>query len=95
MWRSEGGDRVLRGAEAKLFAESLLYLIELELSETGQFRCGIPVFDSLTYPQKITVLHQAAHALFCEAVPVPEPTAVLDGAVGAVFQNMPHLSAPF
>jgi len=44
------------------------------------------VFDSLTYPQKTTILSQVAHALFREEVPMPELTAVLEGAVGAVFQ---------
>jgi len=44
------------------------------------------VFDSLTYPQKTTILSQVAHALSREEVPMPELTAVLEGAVGAVFQ---------
>jgi len=91
MWHAVGGDRVLRGAEAQVFAESLLDLIELELTEEGDYRSGIPVFDSLTYPQKIAALHQAARALFYEAAPKPKPTAVLEGAVGAVFENMSRL----
>jgi len=86
MWHTADGDRVLRGAEAKVFAESLLDLAQNELVEDGDYPTGIPVFDSLTYPQKITILSQVAHALFREEVPMPELTAVLEGAVGAVFQ---------
>jgi len=86
MWHTPDGDRVLRGAEAKVFAESMLDLAQNELVENGDYCTGIPVFDSLTYPQKITILSQVAHALFREEVPMPELTAVLEGAVGAVFQ---------
>ena len=86
MWHTADGDRVLRGAEAKVFAESLLDLAQNELVEDGDYCTGIPVFDSLTYPQKITILCQVAHALFREEVPMPELTAVLEGAVGAVFR---------
>lgn len=88
MWHTADGDRVLRGAEAKVFAESLLDLAQNELVEDGDYSTGIPVFDSLTYPQKITILSQVAHALFREEVPMPELTAVLEGAVGAVFQAL-------
>ena len=86
MWHTADGDRVLRGAEAKVFAESLLDLAQNELVEDGDYCTGIPVFDALTYPQKITILSQVAHALFREEVPMPELTAVLEGAVGAVFR---------
>ena len=88
MWHTERGDRVLRGAEAKVFAEGLLDLAEFQLSDDSDFCSGIPVFDSLTYPQKIAVLHQVADALFREPVPMPELTAVLEGAVGAVIQSV-------
>ena len=53
MWHTEHGDRVLKGAEAKVFAESLLDLIQCDLVEEGGFRAGIPVFDSLSSTQKI------------------------------------------
>jgi hypothetical protein len=88
MWHTEYGDRVLEGAEAKVFAESLLDLIQCDLVEEGGFQAGIPVFDSLSSPQKIAVLHQVANALFRTTIPMPELTAVLEGAVGAVIQNL-------
>ena len=88
MWHTERGDRVLRGAEAKVFAEGLLDLVESQLSADSDFRSGIPVFDTLTYPQKIAVLQQVAEALFREAAPMPELTAVLEGAAGAVIQSV-------
>lgn len=88
MWHTQRGDRVLKNAEAKLFAESVLDLIRNELSEDGGFSAGIPVFDSLTHPQKLAVLHQVAHALFRPEMPMPELTAVLEGAVAAVIRNV-------
>ena len=88
MWHTQRGDRVLRGTEAKVFAESLLELVESEPLEEADGLTGISVFDSLSYPQKIAVLGQVANALFREDVPMPELTAVLEGAVGAVIQNL-------
>jgi len=93
MWHTANGDRVLRGAEARVFAEGLVNLVELELAPDSDFRFGIPVFDSLTYPQKIAVLHQVANAIFVEEVPAPELTAVLEGAVAAVIQSVRCLLA--
>jgi len=88
MWHTQRGDRVLRGAEKRVFAESLLDLVESEPLEEADGLTGISVFDSLSYPQKIAVLGQVADALFREDVPMPELTAVLEGAVGAVIQNL-------
>ena len=88
MWHTQRGDRVLGGAEAKAFAESLLDLLESEPLEEADGLTGISVFDSLSYPQRIAVLGQVADAMFREDVPMPELTAVLEGAVGAVMQNL-------
>lgn len=91
MWHTPDGDRVLRGAEAKVFAESLLDLAQNELVEDGDYCIGVTAFDSLTYPQKITILNEVAQALFREEVPMPELTAVLEGAAGAVIENLQML----
>ncbi len=88
MWHTANGNRVLRGAEAQVFADSLLDLAQNELVEDGDYCTGIPAFDALTYSQKITTLNQVAQALFREDVPMPELTAVLEGTVGAVFQAL-------
>ena len=66
----------------------MLDLVESQSSADSDFRSGIPVFDTLTYPQRIAVLHQVAEALFREAAPMPELTAVLEGAAGAVIQSV-------
>ena len=42
----------------------------------------------MTYPQQIAMLHHATRAVFRPEVPMPEFAAVVDGAVGAIFQNM-------
>jgi len=92
MWHTEYGDRVLKGAEAVVFADSALDMLQSGLLKTDVFG-DIPVFNSLTYPQRIAMLHRAARAVFRPEVPMPEFTAVLDGAVGAIFLNMRWLLA--
>jgi len=90
MWRTVYGDRVLKGAEAAIFAASILDIVRRgELRDSTPF--GIPVFDSLMYPQRIAILHQAAFTLFRPEIPVPEPTAILEGAVAAVVYNIYEL----
>lgn len=91
MWHTERGDRVLKGAEAKIFAESLLDLVDRQLYEESCFNADIPVFDSLTYPQKIVVLHQAGQALFHSEVAMPALSSVLEGAVAVVICNIQGL----
>jgi hypothetical protein len=57
MWRTERGDRILEGAEAKLFAETLLSL--LDWAVTGRidyFESGVETFDILTFGQRISAL---------------------------------------
>lgn len=85
MWHTQNGDRVLRGPEAKVFAESLLGLVQFGLSADGESCTGIPVFQWLTYQQKTAVLQQVADAMFREPMPMPELTAVLEGAAGPIL----------
>lgn len=91
MWHSQRGDRILKGAEAKIFAQSLLDLSEGQLSEESDFQADIPVFDSLNYPQKIAVLHQVAQAMFRPETPMPELSSVLEGTVAVVVRNIQGL----
>ncbi len=57
MWRTQYGDRILEGAEAKVFAEALLNLLdEVTLCDFDDYELGIKCFDSLTYEQKISVV---------------------------------------
>jgi len=57
MWRTSCGTRVLSGAEAKLFAEAFLNLLdEACVFQFEDRELGIETFDSLTNGQKMCVL---------------------------------------
>jgi hypothetical protein len=65
MWRTPYGDRILEGAEAIVFAEALLNLLdEVTLCDFDDYELGIKCFDSLTYGQKISVLATIGNGLF-------------------------------
>ena len=59
MWRTSCGDRILSGAEARLFAETLLRLLdEAEVDQFADYPLGVRCFDDLTYGQKIYILQR-------------------------------------
>ncbi len=54
MWRTQYGDRILEGAEAKVFAEALSSLLDEAIMDTlDDYELSIECFDSLTYGQRI------------------------------------------
>jgi hypothetical protein len=89
MWRTSSGERALQGAEARLFAEALWSLLdETHTDQLYDYDLGLPCFDNLTYGQKISVLVTVANGLLREDVPAVPLTAVLEGAIAAVFQHL-------
>lgn len=69
MWRRQYGDRILEGAEAKVFAEALLNLLdEVTLCDFDDYELGIKCFDTLTFGQKISVLTTIGNGLFRKEV---------------------------
>lgn len=91
MWHTEIGDRILTGAEAVLFAETLTEMVEICITEENDYDFGIQVFDDLTYNQKLFILLEIANGLFKPTVKVQKLTAVNEGAIAAVFENMKAL----
>jgi len=88
MWHTDCGDRTLEGAEAKLFAEALWdFVSELEVDE-GDYDVGIEVFDRLTYGQKVSVLSIIGAGLLKPDEPIRKLTAVVEGAIAAVFDYL-------
>ena len=81
-WTPEG-ERCLRGAEAKLFVESLAVIVDLLTVDDWSF--GIAVIDELQYGQKLVAFEAMASALLCKGVPVVPLTAPIEGAVAVVF----------
>jgi len=89
MWHTEIGDRILKGAEAKLFAEALLNLVDdAILSPEIGYELGIPVFDNMTYNQKISILFTISNGLFRKNVPVIKLTALNEGAIASVLEHI-------
>ncbi len=86
MWHTNNGDRTLEGSEAKLFAHAVWDLSqELEISE-GDYDVDLPVFDRLTYGQKVSLLAIVCRGLLIPKVPIRNLTAVVECAVAAVFE---------
>jgi hypothetical protein len=77
---------VLQGAERQLFVESLGTLVDMVTVD--EFSTGIQLLDDLTRNQKIATYHTVARALLVEDEPPPELTAVVEGAVASVYQQV-------
>jgi len=89
MWRTSCGERTLHGAEARLFAEALLSLLdEADTDKLYDYDLGLPCFDNLSYGQKISVLAVVGSGLLRADVPAVPLTAVVEGAIAAVFQHL-------
>ncbi len=92
MWRTQYGDRALEGAEAKVFAEALLSLLdEAVMGTLDDYELGIEVFDNLTFGQRIATLSIIGNGLLRRDTPPVRLTAVLEGAIAAVFQHIQDL----
>jgi hypothetical protein len=89
MWRTSCGERTLSGAEARVFAEALLCLLDEALMDRFEdYFSGVNCFDDLTYGQKVAVLVTVGKGLLCPDVPAEELTAALEGAIAAVFEKL-------
>ena len=89
MWRTSCGERILNGAEARVFCEALLCLLdEAFMDQFEDYPSGVVCFDDLTYGQKISVLTTVAKGLLRQDIPAVELTAALEGAIAAVFDKL-------
>lgn len=99
MWRTETGDRVLRGAEAACFQwgiERLVCEFTDRLSSPGgdvlpefeDHHVGVRVFDRLSGPERLAILEHVARALLVKSVPCPELTAVAEATIAAVYHQL-------
>ncbi len=89
MWRTGYGERTLQGAEAVVFAEALLSLLDEAVQDQfDDYQLGINCFDNLTYGQQISVLGIIGSGLLSKDVAPIELTAVVEGAIAAVFRHL-------
>jgi hypothetical protein len=85
-WTPEG-KRTLKGKESVLFREALAAIVDLVRDDDdGLWQFAAPPFDNLQPNQKLAILAQAGAALLRENQPMPRLTAVLEAAVGAVYE---------
>jgi len=92
MWRTSCGNRTLKRAEARLFAETLLSLLDQEDALRDEdCPLGIEGYDRLTYGQKISVLAAIGNGLLREDVPASSLTAVVEAAIAALFEHLKSL----
>ena len=90
VWRTQLGERVLRGGEWELFREGISVLWDMveDAPEDDPDETGVVAFDRLQRNQKLAMLALVGRALRDEKVPPPELTAVTEGTVAAVFQQI-------
>ena len=89
MWRTRYGNRTLKGNEAVVFAEALWSLLDgATAKELDEYELGVESFDNLTFGQKISALSIVGNGLLRKDVPIVPLTAVLEGAIAAVFENL-------
>ena len=87
MWWTPDGERILQGAEAGLFREALGMVVDMVRDDNESlWQLGAPPFDHLQPNQKLAVLAQVGSALLCQDEPMPKLTAILESAVGAIYE---------
>ena len=89
MWRTSCGTRTLSGVEAKLFARVLWSLLDEVMPDMlGECEYGVQCFDGLTPGEKASVLSVIGNCLLREDVPAVPLTAVFEGGIATVFQDL-------
>jgi len=102
MWLTSTGKRTLQGPEATLVAAGIAALLDVlaerlsdddesvddddDCQPTADMQIGIAVYDGLTIPQRIAMLHHAARHLLTLTANAPEdPSAIEDATIAAIF----------
>ena len=85
MYPAPGGDRILEGAERRLYQESLAMMTDL-LAD-GDMDFGVSKFDEMLRGPKLVALYESGRALL-RPDETPERSAYLEAAIGAVYQHV-------
>jgi hypothetical protein len=86
VYHTPGGDRILRGAERRLFTQSLAMIVDLLAQGDAEF--DVIPFDALQLNQKLVVLYNSARALLRPDEPAPKLTASVESAVAIVYEHV-------
>lgn len=91
-WRTQIGERTLKGAEATLIRESLGHVADMVEEEIAgnddPWEFGVPVFDQLEARAKLAVLVEVGWALLRDTKTCPKLTAINESAVAILFANV-------
>ena len=92
MWRTSIGTRTLAGSEAELVRQLLGYVyyeINVTRQATGEpLPIGVSLFDRLEASQQLALLAEVGRALLRPNQPAPKLTALREGTVGALFEQL-------
>ncbi|HWB12715.1 MAG TPA: hypothetical protein VG826_26050 [Pirellulales bacterium] len=99
MWRTPEGERVLKGAEARLVRASLSSVVAmleedldaaqwLDDEEDWPTAFGVPLFDELETAQRLVLLADVGRAMFNPRVPWSRHTAMAEAAVYVLYENI-------
>lgn len=86
MYSTPKGDRILEGAERRLYEESLGMIVDFLADGDAQF--GLPAFDQFQHGPKLYALYRSGRALLHPDEPVPERVAYLEAAIATVYQHV-------
>lgn len=86
MYRTANGERILLGAERRLFEESLAMMVDFLSDNDCEF--GVHVFDQLQRGQKLFSLYRVARALLRPDEPAPPHTAFAEASIASVYQHL-------
>ncbi|HEY3965175.1 MAG TPA: hypothetical protein VGM05_11540 [Planctomycetaceae bacterium] len=90
MWRTQAGERLLHGAEARLIRTALGVLVDHVEEEIDGLRdslaFSVPIFDRLQGRQKLALLADIGHHLLCSTDPPPPLTATNESAVAVLYR---------
>lgn len=93
-WETPDGPRIVAGCEARLLKHALAAMVDTYEMDT-QAGCdpaeyGITLFDELAWDERLGVLDHVGKALFSPHAVPPTPSAVMDSAVAALFNQILH-----
>ncbi len=91
MWRTQLGERTLRGCEWELFRQGLWAFwddIEVAGDVPELCRTGVAVFDRLQQASKLAMIALVGKALSADDEPRPPLTALTEGTFAAIYATI-------
>lgn len=94
-WRTQLGERTVKGAEAALVREAIAHMTDIVEEEIAGYAdpwdFGVVLFDRLEPPAKLALLAEVGRALLQETDTCPKLTAINEAAVAAIFRDIEQL----